>query len=294
MTNIAFDYILDDSLDQKIDIDIKFNSITEPVGTFYDEVLKTARFIHTNTDKPIVVAYSGGIDSEVVCLGLKWQQIPFTVLSVKHKNGTNREDMENASWFCKANNITQEVVELDAEDFFSNGYKKYLNQGYKSNSVFRYFQLFLLETIQNMNSTAVLGGGEQIYFLHDNQLYTSSDATFVIPLEWCRRNSTMHYPYFFQTRPEMMAAYLENKLIKFLVSNPTYLTGFNSATTISLEKMMVLHSEFDMRRRAKFHAFRHFMDIVKQSENELSRKYVIPKHFIPVQTLRTQLGLTRI
>ena len=157
MNNIAFEY------EYKFDkLNLKFKPLSREVGTLYDELLSTVRFIRSSTDKPIMVCLSGGIDSEIICRAFLKAGIEFSVVTARHKNRTNDFDIQHARNFCKEFNIPMRIVELDTEDYFVNRVEQHISNGYKSLNIYRYFQLFMLETIESLGGCAVIGSGEQL------------------------------------------------------------------------------------------------------------------------------------
>ena len=83
-SNIAFRYT--DS--------IKFNPISRNIGTFREEAANAARYIRNSTDKEIIIAFSGGVESEAVCRAFIDAGIEFSVLIIKQLNNKNQNDMQ--------------------------------------------------------------------------------------------------------------------------------------------------------------------------------------------------------
>ena len=80
--------------------------------------------------KYVEVLYSGGLDSELVLLSCLKNNIPIIVITLIIKvEGLiiNTHDLYYAEKFCRENNITHKLIELDADKFFQNGeHLKYL------------------------------------------------------------------------------------------------------------------------------------------------------------------------
>jgi asparagine synthetase B (glutamine-hydrolysing) len=123
---------------------MRFDRITRPVQSWRREMTNTVNSIAVSTHRPIVLCFSGGIDSEVIALSLIENNIPFTVLTVKQKNNINRYDTKWADDFCKKYNIEQKIVAFDPDDFWSNQIQKYREQGLISWRPWRYFQIYLI------------------------------------------------------------------------------------------------------------------------------------------------------
>ena len=74
--------------------------------------------------KYVEVLYSGGLDSELVLLSCLKNNIPVIAITLIIKiEGLiiNTHDLYYAEKFCRENNITHKLVELDADKFFENG-----------------------------------------------------------------------------------------------------------------------------------------------------------------------------
>lgn len=283
MGNIAFDY--------SYPIAINFKKVSRPVRSWNEEIVDNAKYIKSKTDKPIVVALSGGIDSEVVCRSFLKAEIDFSVLTIKHKNGSNQHDITYAENFCKKFNIQQTIVEIDPFVLFGSDVENFISQGYIANNVFRYLQLFLLKTIHEMGGCAVLGGGEQLYQNVNDIVHLKYAEDFLLALEWIKNNSTLHFPYFFQTTPEIMSSYLQHELVKLLTAKPEYYrcpenNGF------SPEKIIIYHSVFpDMERRRKFHGFENINNFRQERQKTLSDKFPQKTLYLPISDIKLELGI---
>jgi hypothetical protein len=74
--------------------------------------------------KYVEILYSGGLDSELVLLSCIKNNIPIIAITLVIKiEGLiiNTHDLYYAEKFCRDNNITHKLVELDADKFFQNG-----------------------------------------------------------------------------------------------------------------------------------------------------------------------------
>lgn len=284
MENVAFNY--------KSPMSINFKKISRPIKSWEEEAVSNARYIKSKTDKPIIVALSGGIDSEVVCRSFLRAGIDFSVLTVKHKNNSNEHDIAYAERFCKTFNIKQTIIEVDPFILFGNdNIENYIGQGYIANNIFRYLQLFLLKTIHEMGGCAVLGGGEQLYRNVDDVICLKYTEDFLLTLEWIKNNNILHFPYFFQTTPEMMSSYLEHELVKLLTSNPKYYRCPENGG-FSPEKVIIYHSAFsDMDRRRKYHGFENIVDFRLKQQKMLLDRFPQKILHIPISNIKLELGI---
>ena len=269
---------------------ITFDKISRPVHSWREEMSNTVKNIAAATSRPIVLCFSGGIDSEVIALSLIENQIPFTVLTVKQKNNINEYDTWMADNFCKNHNVPQTIVEFDPDDFWGNQIQKYREQGYISWRPWRYFQIHLIELVEAMGACAIIGSGEQIYKLVDSEICAVYSKEYVLCLDYCTRNNLQHYPYFHLQNSELLAAYMKDELAQFLFKHPEYYQTIKHNT--SLEKILIYHKYYpEMPRRNKWDGFENtpvYHKFIK------AQKPLYPQLIdvnIPINVIATQLGI---
>ena len=278
----AFNYSFDK------EFQVGFNACSRPPMSWSDEVDSTAKAIAASTDKPLYVFLSGGIDSEMVARAFLDNGIPFNAITLKHKQGTNRHDTRWADEFCKTHNITQEILELDT-DQFDNIIENYISQGYRSINIYHYMQLLLLEKAESLGGFGVGGAGEQIYHTIDNKIHIKINPSYTLGMDWCKRNNTRHQFWFNLDNPEIYASYMQIDIINLLLQRPSYFVNHHFA---SVEKMLVLHNKWPtMLRRSKFSGFENLM-YRGAKEQELKLRFPdLVDMYIPVTTVKAQLGI---
>lgn len=281
MNNIAFDY-------KDNNLDIRFKPLLSKVGSFYEEIINTVKFVRASTDRPIMVCLSGGIDSEIICRAFLKAGIDFSVITAKHKNHTNYFDIRYAKRFCAEFNIPIKIIELDTEEYFTKGIEQHIASGYRSVNIYRYFQLFMLETVEKLGGCAILGSGEQIYHTVNNEICIKYDAGILAPLEWCKNNNTNHFPIFFQTTPEIIYSYQQHPLIKWLLNDPTYFMRLDAR--YSAEKTLVYHQCFpEMPHRTKFNGYELMGKFRDEIQIKLEERFPDIKYtYIPVTQIQDQ------
>lgn len=270
---------------------LTYKPITREMDSWMLEIDNTTKNIAKSTTKPIFLCFSGGIDSEVVALSLIKNNIDFTILTVKHTEGTNSHDIHYTYEFCKKHNIKQVIVDLDVTEFFTNGIKDYIQQGYKAIRIFRYLQLFILETVEKMGGCAILCSGEQVYCNIEGEICLNRDLGYMMALEWCKNNNTLHYPYFFEQNSELFASYMKLDLIDYLIKDPTYFTNY--IDNMSTEKIIIYHKYWpNMKKRNKYHGFERIHPLKNKMEAELRKLFpeIVPI-FFPISKIKQQLGI---
>lgn len=272
-------------------LSIVFNPVTRPLNDWRTEVLLTAKHINNTKTKPLMLSLSGGIDAEVAARAFLELNIPFEVFSVRHTQGTNDYDIKFARDFCNQYNIKHHIHEIDYVDFWTNSVQKYIDQGYRANSIFRFLQLLILDTINNMGYTAVLGSGDQQYKTINGQICLPLSPPWIMPVEWCRRNNVTHYPYFYMSNPEVFASWMKTELVEVKLKDPAWFV--NVWGNASLEKQDTYHKNWpDMPRRSKTDGFEKMRAWKISREKELISMFPdIVWYYMPVSTIKQQLGI---
>lgn len=265
---------------------VNFKPVSRPIGTWKEELVRTARAIRNSTNKPLYLCLSGGIDGEVMARSFLEAGIPFTAITLRHLGGTNAHDIAFAIRFCKNYNITQQIIDVDPYSYF----EKYVDE-YRSVNIFKYLQLFLLETVENLGGYAVIGTGDQVLYTIDNKIHIKFDPWYPLPLDWCTKNNTEHCSFFHLHNPELMASYLKINVIDLLLKNPHY---FESHHFMSIEKILVYNGFWPgMERRSKSNGFENIAHWRTSVESKLKQKYpdLLDPLYISIDSIKTQLGI---
>lgn len=279
---------------------IKFNACTRTPASWKEEIFAAARDVANEAgSKKIWVCMSGGIDSEIVAHAFHEQGINFAALSIRHTAGTNEHDVRHAVKWCRTHGVPHHVVDLDMKLFLSDGIRPYRDAGYVTGNVFRYLQIRLLELVEEMGGYAVLGSGEQLYTVKADPKsgdvsdpFLKFEIGYAIPLEWIKRNNTIHEPYFFFRSPEVCRAYLNIPIVNFAIGNSgLFVADINKY----IFKRLVSHGEFpSIDPRVKFNGFERVKRERRTAQSDLQKYFGarIRSVVLPVNTLKDQLDGT--
>jgi hypothetical protein len=292
MNKLAFRYQFNPTVKNSI----LFNGITKPCSTWDQEVLTAVEQVRSSTTKDLVVCYSGGIDSELICWALLQKKISFKVLTVKFKSSLNNYDIDFAIKFCKKYNIDQTFIDIDPIEFYTNGIQKYISKGFKAHNLYRYFQMFLLEQVEKMDCTAIIGSGEQMYAMMDDQPGVEYFGDFFTPLAFNETLSNLHYPCFYYSTPELVLSYMETPPVAMLLSNPAYLRRpfwppKKEAFSANLVKQMVIYNTFpELELRRKYSGFESFYDFRLQEQRKYKMLFPeLTSTFLTIDQMKSQL-----
>jgi hypothetical protein len=109
-------------------------------------------------DNP-VIALSGGIDSQAVCLAMKEIGANFRVAIMKFNDDWNEQDVKNAEYFCKVNNLDYQFHELQIFDFLKYDLRNYVKK-YSCPSPQLCCHHWLLEQVKQAGASGILLGGD--------------------------------------------------------------------------------------------------------------------------------------
>lgn len=267
------------------------------VATWKDCVLARAQAIAEKSSEPIMVAMSGGIDSEVIARAFKILGIPFRALTVKHLRGTNQHDIQWADEYCSQHNIEQIHVELDMPNFFNEGIDSYIEQGYQAVNVYRYFQIWVMEHAKSLGARAIMGSGEQVYVIHNGQVCVPYTEELLVPQTWAANNQPGAEPLFYLT-DDLTSSWLNIDSIKtatqnfnlFPKTNPDNTSPFKSGSY----KVDAIHQAWpDMIRRPAYSGYENINGIRSEKQSQLRARFGSRQiQYIPVAQLRRQFKLT--
>lgn len=270
-----------------------------------EELVRTAKYIREKSlgHGRIYVCMSGGIDSEVIARSFLAADIPFTAIILRHTQNTNEHDIAYAFDWCQKNNVELEIVPFDVVKFFVADIPAYIKRGYDAgmNTYLSYMYMHIAELVNAREGVAVMGSGETLF---------KSDGE-VVSLEFrmwwynnCRHMvdnpNMMYFPWFFKTTPEMVAAYLDEELVRLFTRDPSYYACAPLPEVQTLEKTIVYHKNFpDMMRRPKYTGWEKVSEqypVVNTWINARRKaalfKPVDKLEYIPVSKVRSQLGIS--
>jgi hypothetical protein len=272
---------------------IEFKRVTRPISSFREEVYNTAKLIYANAPNPLVVGYSGGKDSELICHVLHQLQIPFKPLVIRYEHDKDSIDMKYIMEFCNKREIEPIIIDVDAMDFYTNSVERYIEQGYRAINLFRYLQILLMETAKNMGYTCILGSPDYRFRTFQGKLLVPFDSDIITPLQWCERNNTVHYPFFYYATSELFASYLREELIQLVVNDGGYhnslVTGFMP------EKELIYRKYFgELKNRLKTVGFEKITKFREEKENELASRFSDLNNYnmyMNINKIKSQLGI---
>lgn len=274
---------------------IGFASCTREPNSWKEELYAAARDVAARTDKPIWIASSGGIDSEIACRAFFDQGIPFSVLTLAYEGGGNEHDIRYAKKWCADRSVPQKVVAVDMELFLTKEIDAYAEK-YLATHPFYYLQIKIMEMIADMDGYAILCSGEQVYEARkDVPHLTRADLSLpfaegrLAALEWCADKNPLFEPYFHFATPELCLAYLRLPLVAFALNTPE--SVFRHPSNAYTLKRLVYQSVWhDIETRYKYRGYERIRPIHDAAVDRLHTRFGKPDvHYLPVPEFEMQL-----
>jgi hypothetical protein len=248
--------------------------------TFDIELAAAAHRVADTAAKPLYVAMSGGLDSELVARIMVQEKIPFTPLIGQYLNDYNKQDIAFAFEFCKLHNLTPEVVKIDILALFRDS----IHTPYPISNIAHLLQMHLMRHAASKGGMAIISTGEH--------RYEQKDGKFVLPfhtdgmgvLHFMKAENVHGVYHFFRYTPEMMLSILrESKAF-----------GFDKMGFLAHNiKESLYHTYWpDMPVRPKYSGFENISQQRAKAQVKLLVKYgsMIQQVYIPVDELELQLA----
>lgn len=246
---------------------ISLHETVRPLKSWREELRWAAEYIAAqNVNNNLVLALSGGVDSEVMARVFVEANIPFRAVTWRYNQYANLHDIKYAQTFCRNMMIDLEIVDIDLNQFHLKDIIRYQTLGYEFTHPAHAIKLKMIAWADEQAATLVAGEGDQILEEY-NQIvhlaYTRDQPAFYDYIE--NHCVQKHFPLFFQQNIHMMRAYQEIDIIKLLLTSPK---RYYQNKQRNMDKTFVYHSEWpEMLRRPKYHGWE------KSSLNPPYREY---------------------
>lgn len=261
---------------------VKFGSCKEPPKSFDVEMANAVKKIAAAATKPIYVAMSGGIDSELIARVMLQEKIPFTPLILKYENNANKMDISYAFEFCKRHNLTPEVPTLDITDFFL----KTIDTPYILGNCAHLMHMHLMRHAASLGGMAVIGVGEQRYEKNNGTISVPVPLERIAVTHFMQAEQIEGVSAFYCYTPELM--------LSLLLEAKAH--GFEKMSRFAHNIKDETYHKFwpDMVTRPKYTGFEDVEHARKDAQKLLLKKYgpKLVKYSIPLFELEQQLAGT--
>lgn len=218
--------------------------------SYHNECIRSAQVIAQSATKPIMVLFSGGVDSEVIVRCFLEIGVPVTLGIMRFAHGLNDHDIKYALQFSREHNVPHKIFDFDPEAFMR-------NDAEREAAKYREFAPSLLIHMQLLKHFTpdyhtIIGGGDLTVSRHNvvkDWFYivekTSSTRTSI----WLEENSTEGSARFFIHRPEQVLSFMTDPAMQLYMKQNPSLPGMTGSDI----KYWILHTHFPgMTPRPKF------------------------------------------
>jgi hypothetical protein len=248
--------------------------------SFDIEIGVNARKIADAATRPIYVAMSGGLDSELVARTMLKEKIPFTPIIAQFENNYNKDDILYAFDFCRKNGLEPHVLKVDILALF----KDSINTPYVLANCASVLYMQIMRHVDRLGGMTVMGAGEH--------RYQNVNGKIVLPIPY-ERIGTMNFiqaegvqaafPFYGYTPELMLSTVREAKAHGFMVMDKF---------AHNVKEDMYRKYWPDLTLRPKYSGFEMVAKRRSAAQHALQEKYgpLIVHYEIPLDELEKQLS----
>lgn len=238
---------------------VKYGRCERQPLNFHEECMRTASVIRNNTNQPLVVLFSGGVDSEVALRSFVDAGIDVSVAILRFKNDLNVHDISWAIIICEQLKVPYKIHDLDLLNFWKSEADSYANATYCVSPQLL-TTMWLVDQIQGY---PVLGSGECLLvkerpddyvpgvspYLHSDWHLWEKEKIAAWYRHFIVRNRE-GCPGFFQYTPELIYSYIKDPFVQDLVN--CRIVGKLSTES---SKLKIYQQHFQLLNRPKYTGF---------------------------------------
>lgn len=241
--------------------------------SFKEECVRAARLIGESAKKPILIFFSGGIDSEIMVRSFQEAKVPFEVVVMKfkyrHDDHVNEHETKRAFEIAIQNNIVCHTVTVDLENYFRNTLPE-LCKRYKTNN---WSKLIVTEIIKRYSEYhCVIGDGKLALQRHKTNgrrgltgLYLEEEIVNIAAIETAHQVGTNVYNRFFMYTPELMLAWLTDPLVSHWIQYENALNSkYTNMNYYGIKTYMMYKHWPDMQIRPKYSGLERMMTLLQR------------------------------
>lgn len=270
---------------------ISFKTVSREPRSWKEELFASAHTIANEADKPIMLALSGGMDSEIMARSFFEQGINFSAFTFEHVGGGNRDDVERARAWCFQYGVPHRIIPFDVKRFLTTDIDAYMQAGYITGSPYRYLQLRLLEEAERMGGYGVLGNGKLNFHPGNGPdgPCVRLGTPFSAPFEWLKKNATVHQPFFLMSTAELVLSYIRIPFVAGAIQTPHAFE--NPVNNLSLRRFVYQTDWSDIVSRHQFRGFEKENELLRGAVHKLTSAFrdVNTVVDMPVHEMRAQL-----
>lgn len=260
---------------------VKWGKVSRPVMSYREECINAAKLIAESAEKPIMVCYSGGIDSEAILYSMMDANVPCeAVIMNVHLSGqqsANRHDIEYALSFVKKHNIKHHLFDFDVDNYMKT---KLIDDARRYQTVSAIWPIHCQMLQKYKDYLCIKGDGT--LKLQRNRSEQNPNGKGMYIVEHPRSIASIHssvevgstsVPRFYMYTPELMLSYLTCEDIKTYVN---YEQAFENITSVEIKPFIFAKQWPEMAARPKFHGYEHVPVFYRDKWVTTDRQDLVP------------------
>jgi hypothetical protein len=191
--------------------DVSIAPATRQTKTYFEETLDTAEYVYANKTGPLVLLFSGGLDSQYVLNIFKGLKFNFTTVIIRLRSHSgeiyNEHDIKYAIDYCEGNSISPIYFDLNFDQFVHSG--KILEIAESVNCA-SYVLPATMHVASQIDGFTVLGNDPPYLRLNKETNTWQLEELEIIHslLRFYKKHELPGCPYFLSYTPEMMLSFL--------------------------------------------------------------------------------------
>ena len=222
---------------------VHLKSVTQTPNSWFTESIRSAQLIKESADSPLVLLFSGGLDSEYMLNIFRHAGIDFKVAIISYGD-YNIHDNKHAFEYCKAHGIEPIVIDIDMDWFINSG--KIIEIANLAKCC-AYQIPSIMHGISQIDGTVVMANGEPYVKNFDGDWRWEETERVNSYMNWFSSLHLEGTPDFLRYTPEMTVSFLMEPRVIQLVNNEH--PGKLSTRT---SKHMIYTQHLEISKRAKF------------------------------------------
>ena len=247
--------------------EVQLEPCTRFPDNFYKESIRAAKLIDSAIDAPLVLLFSGGLDSEYMLNIFKSANIDFKVAIISYGD-YNIHDNRYAFKYCKENNIEPIVIDIDMDKFITSG--KIIEIANLAKCC-AYQIPSIMHALTKIDGAIIMANGEPYVKNFDGDWRWEETERVNSYMGWFKSQELLGTPDFLRYTPEMTASFLMEPRVIQLVNNEH--PGKLSTRT---SKHMIYSQQFKLAQRSKFTGWEK-LERLPIMENELFKEFDLLK-----------------
>jgi Asparagine synthase len=270
--------------DQRVNYWMKFGRCEYLPTSFKFECIRAARLISENAKKPVLVCFSGGIDSEVVVRSFQEANVDFEVgimnLIYRGNTSLNQHDIKYAKDYVEQHKLKHIIIDIDFDEFLQTHLLSNAKK-YKSELVGILLHREMIKSFPDHH--CVLGGGDiqlQRHRFNDRPeltgLYLEEEEISISLMESAREIGNDVSNRFFMHTPEIMLAWIMDPDIQHWIKYEYALASpWTNMNYFGIKPYTLYRHWPDMAIRPKYTGLEKFYDLYHNNQLDNDTRKIV-------------------